>query len=113
MSQVYFVHAPAVNLVKIGRSLDPERRFQELSLLSPVPLSVIGVVDGGSGREAELHRRFTHLRSHGEWFHAARELLDFAAEAALHDLWDKLSPEARDRCLAWLRSANRLPPEAA
>lgn len=99
MSQVYFVHAPSVNLLKIGRSADPDRRFHELRLLSPVPLVVIGVVNGGSSVEAEFHKRFDHLRSHGEWFHATGELVRFAQTESLASAWNAASPDARQEFL--------------
>lgn len=89
MSQVYFIYAKAVNLIKIGRSADPERRLDELRLLSPVDLEVIGLVDGGSRTEAELHQRFAKYRSHGEWFHAAKEIKTFAWRETMLCLWGK------------------------
>ncbi|MET3481579.1 GIY-YIG nuclease family protein [Methylobacterium sp. 1973] len=97
MSFVYFVHAPSVNLVKIGRSVDPERRFSELRLLSPVDLKVIGVVNGGSLVEAQFHRQFDHLHSHGEWFHATKELMHFAWWESLKHLWEAAPDEWRER----------------
>lgn len=89
MSQVYFVYAKAVNLIKIGRSAEPERRLDELRLLSPVELEIIGLVDGGSRREAELHQKFARYRSHGEWFYATPEIRQFAWRETILCLWGK------------------------
>lgn len=103
MSQVYFLYAPSVNLMKIGRSVEPERRFAELRLLSPVPLEVFGVIDGGAEKEFELHQRFSHLHSHGEWFHATAELKDFASVEAMLCLWGKTDSRAREIFLSSVR----------
>jgi hypothetical protein len=100
VSQVYFLHAPAVNLIKIGRSIDPDRRLAELKLLSPVDLEIMGMIDGGSLKEAELHAKFKHLHSHGEWFHATEELKLFAWLETMLCLWNKACPEARALFLA-------------
>lgn len=97
---IYFLHAPAVNLVKIGRSIDPERRFAELRLLSPVDLVVIGMIAGDAPEEAKLHQRFAALHSHGEWFHATTDLRDFISVETLSYLWNAAGPEARERFLA-------------
>lgn len=99
MKQVYFLHAPSVHLVKIGVSGDPERRFSEIGLISPVPVVVWAVVDGGHDVEADYHRRFSHLRHHGEWFHATAELLNAASSDGLMGAWNRASPEARQEFL--------------
>ena len=100
MSQVYFLLASSVNLVKIGRSGDPDTRFEQLRLLSPVPLEVIGIIEGGSAVEADLHKRFNHLHSHGEWFHAANELRRYAWLAAGMAWWNRGSKDWREEFLS-------------
>lgn len=100
MSQVYFLLAASVNLMKIGRSVDPDTRFAQLRLLSPVPLEVFVTIDGGSGMESALHNRFAHLNAHGEWFYATEELRRFAWEAAGTQWWDEASAEWREAFLA-------------
>ena len=99
MSFVYFVHAPSVNLIKIGRSFDPERRFTELRLLSPVSLEVIGMIPGDSRKETELHTKFSALHSHGEWFFASKELIKFAHLETLDTKWMQATPDARQEFL--------------
>lgn len=102
--QVYFVEAKSVNLIKIGSSLDPDRRFAELQLLSPVPLEIICCTDGGSKREAELHEQFSHLRSHGEWFHATGDLLRFISRervAAAKNSFLALESDEKKIATAW------------
>lgn len=107
MSKVYFLHAPAVNLVKIGTSFDPERRLQEVRLISPVEVRLIGVIRGDYKTEGDLHKRFEGLRARGEWFHATEALLSYAWRAALAELWNEATPSVR----AWFREYINRPVE--
>lgn len=99
MKQVYFLHAPSVNLLKIGVSGDPERRIGEVQWISPVDVELIGAMDGGHDVEADLHRRFASVRHHGEWFHATPELIEFAQVESLMSAWNRAAPAARERFL--------------
>lgn len=72
---IYFLHAPSVGLVKIGYSSNAATRIASLHLSSPVPLTLLGTVDGDRAREAQYHSQWAHLRRHGEWFDATAELL--------------------------------------
>lgn len=74
-SRVYFLHAPAVGMVKIGRSRNIEQRMIDLRCASPVPLKLIMTVDGGLTTERMMHERFKPYRKHGEWFKASRTLM--------------------------------------
>lgn len=94
---IYFLSASSVNLIKIGFSCSPEERLKALRLLSPVSLEIIGMIPGGADREHELHARFSHLRSHGEWFHATTELRDFVSLETLIFLWEEAGETARQR----------------
>lgn len=79
--RVYFVQPAAGGLVKIGVAADVKSRLATLQTGSPVPLRVLAVLPGGGqAAEAELHERFAHLRSHGEWFEPAPELLAYIRE---------------------------------
>lgn len=72
---VYFILAPEVNLVKIGRTNDhPDFRFEVLATMSPVKLTMLGAIHGRSDHERALHDVFRMHRSHGEWFHYRDEL---------------------------------------
>lgn len=74
---VYFISASGFSMVKIGVAQSPDSRLQSLQTGSPVPLTLLGQLSGGSTLERELHTRFAKLRSHGEWFHDRGELADF------------------------------------
>jgi hypothetical protein len=72
-ARVYFIEG--AGLVKIGVATDVGARFRGLCNSCPVPLTLLGHCAGTLDDEAEWHRRFAHLRRHGEWFEPAPELL--------------------------------------
>ena len=95
-SQVYFLLAPSVGMVKIGRSIDIERRLQEIRLICPVPLDLLGYVPGSWDVETQYHRDWSSLRRHGEWFEAAPTLLAKLQSDVIVAAWNRACPEARE-----------------
>lgn len=79
---VYFVGALEGSMIKIGWTLDPERRLATLDCGSPVPLVLIGAMPGTQEQEASLHARFRAVRVKGEWFKACPDLVAIAEMAA-------------------------------
>lgn len=78
-SVVYFLRAG--EFIKIGKATgSPQSRVASLKTGCPFPIDVIGFVAGGYDEERGLHRRFGHLRAHGEWFHAAPDLCAHIAQ---------------------------------
>jgi hypothetical protein len=76
--RVYFV--AGARSVKIGHSVFPEARLQQLQTGSPVALRLLGTVPGGVAEERALHERFASLRTHGEWFRCEGDLANFLRE---------------------------------
>lgn len=74
--RIYFLHAPSARAIKIGISIDIDKRIQSLRSGSPVSLTLLGTIAGGADEEKEIHNRWAHIRMHGEWFSATSELLD-------------------------------------
>lgn len=72
---VYFITSGTH--IKIGWAKDPDRRLAALQTASPVKLSLVYSFPGSGAKERELHAKFSHLRSSGEWFAASPEI--FAA----------------------------------
>ena len=72
---LYAIEAQASGLVKIGSSEDPHHRFKTIQAMSPEMLEM-RIVSPVDGRELEksFHKRFAHLRHHGEWFRQKQEL---------------------------------------
>lgn len=66
--------------IKIGTTTRLRQRMESMQH----PLSdLLGIIPGGPCVEREWHKRFRHLRTHGEWFRPADELLDAIASAAV------------------------------
>lgn len=70
---VYLIQAG--DALKIGYAADPRRRIHNLRIGSPVPLVLVGTMNGGGETERELHMRFAAHRRHGEWFAAHADIL--------------------------------------
>lgn len=73
-SCVYFIESKTTGLVKIGRSINPKARFASIRTMSPDELVLLGYIPETSVSESDLHRQFSHLRQHGEWFEFGEEL---------------------------------------
>lgn len=67
-SFMYCLASDGIGLVKIGHSINPERRMEELQRQSPDVLRLVITVPGGQRVEAAAHRAFDEHRRHGEWF---------------------------------------------
>lgn len=79
---IYFVQAGEGGPIKIGQSEKPEKRIRELAIGVPHQLLPLGILDGGSGDEADLHVQFAAAHVMGEWFSPVPEILDFIKEKA-------------------------------
>jgi hypothetical protein len=79
--RLYFILCESANLVKIGITNNIERRMGGLATQSPVPVKLLGHIEGGRAMESHLHARFAKIRHHGEWFQATPRLLKFVREA--------------------------------
>ena len=73
---VYFI-SDEDGYIKIGKASNVEARFNQLQTASRQELKVLAVKRGGHVLEGELHKRFSHLRVRGEWFHFTSEIADF------------------------------------
>lgn len=77
---VYFLRAG--DFVKIGKATgSTTARVNQLKTGCPFPIEVMATINGGLDKERSLHEQFSHIRAHGEWFHAAPELLSFIKSA--------------------------------
>jgi hypothetical protein len=73
-ARVYFIAGGG--LIKIGVTVDVDERLQRLRLSCPVELRHFGSFPGTQNTERELHKKFAHIRHHGEWFQDTQELRD-------------------------------------
>lgn len=65
---VYFITCRQANAVKIGHSIDPHARMQEIQVGCPLPVRLEAEIPGGPCEERALHQRLDGLRLRGEWF---------------------------------------------
>jgi hypothetical protein len=97
VSRLYFIEAVGLDLIKIGYTVDPVKRFIGMLTSSPVPLSLLGSTWGGPQREAEVHAQLAEFRTHGEWFKKSPEVMAVAATADLSYGEEMLNQVARER----------------
>ena len=72
---VYFIHDAESHAVKIGTSVEIERRLRELQTSSPRDLVCIGTLPGGPEDEKRLHVMLAKFRIRGEWFRDDEDLM--------------------------------------
>jgi hypothetical protein len=77
LAGVYFIRSG--DKVKIGVSTNVPMRLKALQTMSAGDIELLVVAEGSHPEESQLHARFAHLRTHGEWFRAEPELLEFIA----------------------------------
>lgn len=75
--QIYFI--AGAGLIKIGVSTNVQSRFRAIRNSSPVPVELLCATPGAIIDEHALHRRFSHLRRHGEWFEDCADIRDHIA----------------------------------
>jgi hypothetical protein len=68
VGSVYVLGCAENHRVKIGRTVNLDGRLADIQRMSPVRLNLLWHTPGGADVETLLHRQFSFLRSHGEWF---------------------------------------------
>lgn len=121
----YFIHAPEVGRIKIGRSnVDPAERLGDLRTGSPVELVGLAIIRGYD-LETYLHEKFAPLKWGGEWFSADPLLMDFIREMTtpfaessgveLYLPWDdayELEASMYDKAVLWFEEREKNRPES-
>ena len=74
---IYFIRQNSNGPVKIGVSVNPERRLLSMQTINPDPLHIMKVVNGSYAMEALLHEKFSDARINGEWFEPTEALLAY------------------------------------
>lgn len=118
---VYFIRAGDKIKIGFARSESAVRsRYATIRNASPMPVVLLGAMEGTVEDEHALHRRFQAYRAEGEWFAAEPAVLEVVAQAVevtpapgtrlsfrcsqdLVDLVD--ATRAREPREAWLRRA--------
>ena len=78
-SSVYFIKSEN-GKIKIGTTHYFDDRLRRLRLTCPCDLEVVGIMENQDKKfERKLHRKFKFCHSHGEWFDAHEDLLEYIA----------------------------------
>lgn len=80
--KIYFLSAEIPQkMVKIGFTVrNPMDRLYQLQAGCPCVLKIMLLIDGSLSDEKSLHRQFSHLRSHREWFFYEDDLREYVEE---------------------------------
>jgi len=73
----YFFYDKTRNVVKIGKSNNPQKRMEGLSC--GVKLQILHTIP--KDIEKELHNKFKHINVHGEWFKYNQEIKSYIKQA--------------------------------
>ncbi len=73
-TQVYFVEAVGLDVVKIGFARDIGERLRKIAVGCPAPLRLLGTMPGGPAKERDLHVALHASHVHGEWFRRGPDL---------------------------------------
>src|SRR5208283_4654719 len=67
---VYLIGTQVFGWYKIGKAVTPEIRIQDLGILLPFKIKVIGIwkAENHHALEKELHDKYRYCRINGEWF---------------------------------------------
>lgn len=74
---VYLIHDEDKNLLKIGFTENPTRRFKEIKNANNNKTKIIGYIIGTKTNEANLHRKWKRLHAKLEWFNYDEEIIDY------------------------------------
>lgn len=86
---VYLIGSPLFSWYKIGKSRTPEIRVQDIGILLPFRIVVVGIwrAENHTSLESLLHQKYAGQRVNGEWFRFTRATVD--------RLFDSLPSKAR------------------
>lgn len=74
--QTYFIVAPDVGLLKLGKAKDVNKRFKTLCSSSPVPLEIRAVIPFTGELEPELSKRFASYKKLDSWLHYNDDMIE-------------------------------------
>lgn len=80
---VYFIQPVAGGLIKVGYTDNIFTRFRQIQYHSPIPLQLLGMIEGDKVLEVGLHLEFLKERHHGEWFLPQGRIKEFLFDQGL------------------------------
>lgn len=79
IEKTYVVRKSGTSEIKIGRSMQAERRIKTLKTQSGCNLDTLIIIN--KNIETAMHRKFSHLRTIGEWFDdSSMDIQDFISK---------------------------------
>lgn len=72
--QIYVIGNLYHGLIKIGFSINPEKRISGIQVGCPFRVSLLKVFDGTMKQEKKLHKKYRRYNTNGEWFKYEGEL---------------------------------------
>jgi hypothetical protein len=78
LKKIYFISDG--KKIKIGISIDPERRLKSLQTGSSNTLRLVEIVSGNDKLERQLHEYYKDYHERGEWFNIKEELVFLICE---------------------------------
>lgn len=111
---IYFLHEPIDNAVKIGKTQDDKLmiRVSAIQIGNHRELKLLGVCEGYTKKEKELHKQFKHLSIRGEWFKYENELKEYIENNTEQYINpnDKF-PKTLELCVKYLKNKTNLDEE--
>jgi hypothetical protein len=74
---IYFIKSEKTHEIKIGFTVQLEKRLSSLQTAHPSKLQLLATIPGTYEYEKSLHQRFANFRLNGEWFEPHPDLLAF------------------------------------
>ena len=65
---LYIIQSDLTGMIKIGRSINPQKRLKQLQTGNPNKLKLIALFENQGWKEKILHERLSTFRLEGEWF---------------------------------------------
>jgi len=78
---VYFIRRGEFGSIKVGYSIDVQKRLTALQTASDLPLYLLGFTKANWAQESEAHEALTPYRKNGEWFENEDFVRQFVAAA--------------------------------
>lgn len=98
---VYVIQAMGTNRIKIGFSVEPDKRIKELRTGSAQSLQILAKLPGTRETEKRLHRALAEYRQGGEWFEVppfiGLRILQVAREETALPVQSKRKPPRKRR----------------
>jgi hypothetical protein len=73
---IYFIQAGKDGPIKIGWSVEPERRLQDLQCAHYETLHIVRLMDAEKPSERLIHQMLQQYHIRGEWFRSVKEVIE-------------------------------------